>query len=211
MKILVADDDAVVRTIAQTRLSAWGYHVTAVGDGAAALELLSAGDAPNLALLDWMMPGLDGPEICRRLRARPNAPPLYLILATARGGAENIADGLEAGADDFLTKPLDPRELRARLGVGVRVMGLEQQLCDRVHELEKARASLRELKELLPICSYCHQVRDDGNYWQRLDQYLMRTADVAFSHGMCPTCQQIHWPEMNEDAEPGCTTLEPVS
>src|SRR5260221_9986880 len=118
MRILLAEDDLLSLRRLQATLIGWGYDVAAATDGAEALRLLQAKDAPRLMILDWMMPGLDGLEVCREVRAMPLAVPAYILLLTARGGKEDIVEGLDAGADDYLTKPFDLEELRARLRVG---------------------------------------------------------------------------------------------
>jgi diguanylate cyclase (GGDEF)-like protein len=129
MKILVADDDAVYRHLLQTTLSAWGYEAAAVGDGAAAWEALQKDDAADLVILDWMMPGLDGDQVCRRLRQQPHRDRyVYVLMLTARGGRDDLVRGLEAGADDYLRKPVDMAELRARLNTGRRIVHLQNEL-----------------------------------------------------------------------------------
>ena len=128
MRALIAEDDVTSRTMLQAILTRWGYDLVVVADGLAAWEVLRRADAPRLALLDWMMPGLDGPEVCRRVRAHQTAEPPYLIILTARGDKTDIVAGLEAGADDYIAKPYDSGELRARLGVGSRVVELQDRL-----------------------------------------------------------------------------------
>jgi putative two-component system response regulator len=125
MKILIADDNHFYRCALRATLADWGYEVTAVSDGRAAWDVLQAETAPKLAILDWMMPGLDGLEVCRRLRALHRAEPTYVIVLTSRNGKENIVAALESGADDYITKPFDREELRARLKVGRRIVGLQ--------------------------------------------------------------------------------------
>jgi DNA-binding response OmpR family regulator len=143
-------------------------------------------------MLDWMMPGIDGLDICRQVRATmPNAG-TYIILLTARGGLENVVRGLEAGADDYITKPFDPRELRARLHVGVRIVQLQRALLERFHELEDALKRVKQLQGLLPICSYCKKIRNDRNYWEQVDAYVASHSEAQFSHGVCPDCYEIH-------------------
>ncbi|HYS78418.1 MAG TPA: response regulator transcription factor, partial [Candidatus Dormibacteraeota bacterium] len=181
MKILIAEDDAVSRRVLEATLARWGFEVTTTTNGTEAWEALAAGDAPRLAILDWMMPEIDGLEICRRARQRPGAGPLHIILLTARGRKEDVIAGLQAGADDYVTKPFDHEELRARVQVGVRLIELQSMLADRVVELEEALARVRQLRGLLPICSYCKKVRDDQNYWQQVEQYVSTHADVKFS------------------------------
>src|SRR5262245_40487605 len=113
MHILVADDQAMSRCVLEETLTAWGYAVRSVADGDAAWAALQAADAPKLAILDWEMPGLNGPEICRKVRERPTDQPPYLILLTFRDSAEDVVAGLRAGADDYLTKPFHDPELAA--------------------------------------------------------------------------------------------------
>src|SRR5882724_5994561 len=115
MRILVAEDDADSCLLLVTLLRGWGHEAVITTDGAAAWDALQREDAPTLAILDWMMPALDGLEVCRRARGRTNARPLYIILLTARAQRQDTIDGLGAGADDFVTKPFDPAELRARV------------------------------------------------------------------------------------------------
>jgi DNA-binding response OmpR family regulator len=188
MEILVAEDDLVSRRALEASLGKWGHPVLVVGDGAAAYDVLSRDTAPRLAILDWMMPGLDGPTVCRRVRADAGRPTPYLILLTARGATEDRVAGLEAGADDYICKPFDRAELRARINVGLRMLALQRSLADRVTELEQALKSVRQLQGLLPICSYCKRIRSDGNYWQRVEEYISAHSDAQFSHGICPGC-----------------------
>jgi sigma-B regulation protein RsbU (phosphoserine phosphatase) len=190
IKILIAEDDSVSRRVLGATLEKFGYEVVVAADGAEAWSVLQSVDAPSLAILDWMMPELDGVEICRRLRIIPNATPPYLILLTAKFGKENVVAGLDAGANDYLTKPFDRAELRARVRVGAQVLELQTNLADRVSELEDALAQVKQLQGLLPICSYCKKIRDEQNSWQRIDSYITDHADVQFSHGICPDCYQ---------------------
>jgi DNA-binding response OmpR family regulator len=113
---------------------------------------------------------------------------MYLILLTARHSKEDMVAGLDAGADDFLVKPFDPEELRARLHVGVRVVTLQERLADRVAELEAAITTVKQLRGLIPICSYCKRIRSDKNDWEQLETYISEHSDAEFSHGICPPC-----------------------
>ena len=103
-----------------------------------------------------------------------------------------MSEGLEAGADDYMTKPFNPRELRARLHVGVRVVQLQKALLERFQQLEDAVRSVKQLQGLLPICSYCKKIRNDRNYWEQVDAYISRHSEAQFSHGICPDCYQAH-------------------
>jgi len=188
MRILVAEDQPVSRRILVATLKKWGYEVTAAEDGTQAWTALQAEDAPPLAILDWLMPGLDGIEICRRIRKGQETRSVYLILLTSREGQDDKVYGLKSGADDYITKPFNPDELRARVQVGIRVLELQRILAQRVRELENALSRVKTLQGLLPICSYCKKIRDDRNYWQQVDAYISEHSEAQFSHGICPEC-----------------------
>jgi sigma-B regulation protein RsbU (phosphoserine phosphatase) len=188
MNVLVADDDLVPRRLLEAALIEWGYDVVAVGDGIDALQELERPVGPKLAVLDWVMPGLDGVEVCRILRAANSPEPAYVILLTSRDAKADIVAGLASGANDYVTKPFDRAELQARVRVGQRVIELQHTLAARIRELEDALAQVNQLQGLLPICSYCKKVRDDKNYWQQVEAYIAERADVKFSHGICPEC-----------------------
>ena len=190
MRILIAEDDPISRRVLEATLGKWGYEIVTTCDGEAAWEVLQAPEAPPLAVLDWMMPKLDGVEVCRRVRAARDLRPTYLILLTALNRPEDIVTGLQAGADDYLTKPFNPEELRARVQVGVRMVGLQQALAVRVQELEEALGRVKTLQGLLPICAYCKKVRDDKNYWQQVETYVARHSEAKFTHGICPSCYE---------------------
>jgi len=136
MKVLIAEDDVTSRILLQKVLSRWDYEVVATKNGLEAWEVLQSEDAPRLAILDWMRPELDGVEVCRRVRALDAEQPPYLILLTARGGTDDIVEGLDAGADDYLGKPYDPEELRARVDVGRRFLELNERLIEAQRALE---------------------------------------------------------------------------
>lgn len=135
MRILIADDDAVSRRVLSGTLARLDYEVTAVSHGDAAWQALQRQDAPRLAVLDWMMPGKDGPEVCRAVRRQAGRPYVYLLLLTARDRKEDLIAGLEAGADDYLVKPFNAFELKARLDVGRRILDLQKQLIAAYEEM----------------------------------------------------------------------------
>lgn len=142
-RILIADDDEHPRMLLAHYLKNWGYQVTACQDGLEAAAILEGDNAPSIALIDWMMPGLEGVEICRRVRSHPTRRPyIYLILLT---GNDDVAAGLEAGADDYVKKPYALDELRARLNVGQRVVGLERRLEEHIAMLRDALSQMAEL------------------------------------------------------------------
>jgi sigma-B regulation protein RsbU (phosphoserine phosphatase) len=199
MRILIAEDDAVSRRVLEATLNKVGHEVVVATDGAQAWAVLQREDAPSLAILDWMMPEIDGVELCRRVRSLRSATPPYLILLTAKSTKDNVVAGLEAGANDYLTKPFHRAELHARVQVGALVMELQCNLATRVSELEAALSQVKQLQDLLPICSYCKKIRDEHNYWQRVDSYITEHAGVQFSHGICPSCyQDVVQPQIDE-------------
>ncbi len=199
MKILIAEDDPVSRRLLEITLSNWGYDVIVTNDGAWAWEALQAEDAPQLAILDWMMPGLDGPQICHKARETPATKSIYLILLTAKGEKSDLVAGLAAGADDFVTKPFNREELRARVQVGMRMVEMQKSLADHVKELEAALSQVKQLQGILPICAHCKNVRDDQNYWQKMEHYVSEHSEAQFSHTICPDCYtSIVEPEFEE-------------
>jgi len=135
MKVLIAEDDPVSRRILEANLRHWKYEVVTVSDGNQALSILRSDDSPRLALLDWMMPGKDGPQVCRELRSQPTSSYTYIILLTGRSAKDDIVEGLEAGADDYVIKPVEAVELKARLLAGSRIVELQDQLVDAQEKL----------------------------------------------------------------------------
>ncbi len=189
-RILVADDDPVSLRMLQKALEKWGHEVIIARDGTEAWQSLTRPDAPPMAILDWMMPGMDGLAICRRIRAMPATPARYLILLTARNDYVDIVAGLEAGANDYVTKPFHHAELRARVRVGMRVQDLQSKLAEQVHDLEMALRQVKQLRGLLPICMYCKKIRKDEDYWQQVETYISEHSEAEFSHGICPDCYE---------------------
>ena len=173
-------------------LSEWGFDVETVVDGQAAWDRLCGENPPRLCLIDWLMPGMEGPELCRRVREKFPEDYFYLIILSAQQGVDNLIEGLTAGADDYVTKPFIGRELRSRIAVGVRVLGLEEMLAKKVRQLETALEDVKQLRGLLPICSYCNKIRNDEDYWEQVDSYVGRHSDVEFSHSICPACYEKH-------------------
>ena len=213
MKVLIAEDDLVSRRILDANLTRWGYEVISVEDGKKAWEVLRSADSPlagyrevlepRLVVLDWMMPGTDGVEICRKLREREGSRYVYIILLTAKARKEDVRAGLEAGADDYLTKPYDPEELRCRIGTGDRILTLKSALEERLRDLEKALAHVKQLQGLLPICMYCKKIRDARDTWHRLETYIQDHSEAMFSHSLCAECLQKHFPEQAADISGG--------
>ena len=189
-RILIADDDLTSMHFLERILESWEFQVEKAEDGEQALQILESDNAPSIAILDWMMPKIDGATVCSRVRMKSERPYTYLLLLSARGKKEELAKGLNSGADDYVVKPYDADELRARLKVGERVVALERELQRQVGELEEALTKVRQLKGLVPICIYCKNVRDDTNYWLGLEEYMHQEIGTDFSHGVCP---ELSW------------------
>ncbi len=195
MRVLIAEDDAISRRLLEANLKREGYDVLAVESGVQAWQALSAEEGPRLAVLDWMMPEMDGAEVCRRVREEADLSYVYLILLTARGRKEDRGLGFDAGADDYLTKPFDTQDLRARISVGRRILDLQTALTTRVEELQDALQQVKQLRGLLPICMHCKKIRDEKAAWHQLEAYIEHRSDAAFTHSLCPDCLVQHYPE----------------
>lgn len=211
MRILIAEDDPVSRRLLEATLVKWGYEVVVTRDGEEAQTALNQPEAPRLAILDWMMPKMDGIAVCESVRKNPLSQATYIILLTALSEKENIVKGLDAGADDYLTKPFNHQELNARVRVGFRILELQENLAYRIQELEDALKQVRQLQGMLPICSYCKKVRDDKNYWQQVEVYVSDHSEAIFSHSICPACEEKYLkPQMAELSRKISEKKEPV-
>ncbi len=174
MKILAVEDDPVASAVLVRTLEKFGHEVVTVADGDAALAVL-ARDPVRVVVSDWVMPGLDGLEFCRRVRARTGSDYVYFILLTSKLPSEdNQREAIEAGVDDFLRKPLVSQEIWMRLHVAERILRYATQV--------------RQLEAFLPICGYCKKIRDDRNYWQQIESYINARTGTDFSHSVCPDC-----------------------
>jgi DNA-binding response OmpR family regulator len=200
MRILIADDDLTTRTTLKAVLQKCGHEVVEARDGTEAWAELQRPDAPRVAVLDWLMPGLDGREICRRVRAGDQDHAAYLILLTVCGGKKDVCAGLHAGADDYISKPFDPVELAARVEVGRRVIGLQEGLAAKLRELREALDHIKTLHGILPICANCKKIRDDKGYWSQVEAYVSAHSEAVFSHGICPECMGKCYPEYAGEA-----------
>lgn len=184
MRILIADDDPTARHALSGMLRGLGHDVSSATNGAEALDLFAKSNA-HVLVTNWQMPRMDGLELCRRIRALGRRRYTWIIMVTAREGRENFLAGMEAGADDFLNKPVDRATLQARLRVAERVLSLQ--------------AEVSHLKGLLPICMYCHKIRDGQDHWHPIDQYLAERTNSHLSHGICPDCFAV---QMDANLDP---------
>jgi sigma-B regulation protein RsbU (phosphoserine phosphatase) len=185
VKILAVEDDAVSRAVLRQALHRLNHDVIEAADGVQAWETLQT-EPVRVVVSDWMMPRSDGLDLCRRIRAGRGKDSTYFILLTSRDATEeNQRAAADAGVDDFLTKPLDLPELWTRLRVAERILVYTTQV--------------RQLEELLPICSYCKKIRDDQNYWQQLEGYINERTGSEFSHSVCPDCYtSVMVPQLEE-------------
>lgn len=188
IKTLVADDVAAIRELLARLLEKWGYHVQMAEDGQKALDILRQPDPPQLAIVDWMMPHLEGIELCRQVRSLPGPRLQYLIILTGRDSKEDVAAALEAGADDYITKPFSDLELHARLKAGERIIRLSNELSQRLEDLQRSMQRVNMLEGLLPICAYCKRIRDERESWHEVENYIQEHSSALFTHGICPTC-----------------------
>jgi DNA-binding response OmpR family regulator len=146
-------------------------------DGRSAWESFQL-EPVDAVITDWMMPNMDGLELTRLIRGHSRERYTYVLLLTALSGRDRYLDGMQAGADDFITKPVEREELHARLRVAERMLGLQRQV--------------RQLQGLLPICSYCKKIRDEEERWAQVEDYVSRRTEAQFSHGICPECYERH-------------------
>src|SRR5689334_8337952 len=169
MKVLIAEDDLTSSAILEDHLKDWGYAPIVVSHGKEALQVLKGSDAPHLAIIDWMMPYLSGLELCQAVQGLRKSIPPYLILLSAKAHKQEVVRALQAGAQDYITKPFDPNELHARVDVGRRIIELQLLLAERVAELQAVGHQINELRAVQPICCRCKKgLQDDGN-WRQLE------------------------------------------
>ena len=189
MKILAVEDDAVSRAVLRQALRKLGHDVIEAPNGAAAWTKVLM-EPVRVIVSDWAMPEMDGLELCRRVRKAAGVDYTYFILLSAREDTvENQQAAADAGVDDFLTKPLIVDELWNRLRVAERILRYATQV--------------RQLEEMLPICSYCKKIRDDQNYWQQIEGYINERTGSEFSHSICPDCyQRVVIPELEKLKQP---------
>jgi phosphoserine phosphatase RsbU/P len=173
MRILVVEDDFDAREMLQILLGLDGHNVDVAVNGEHGWEKFRT-DHFSVVISDWLMPETDGLELCRRIRSSETTRYCYVILLTALHGKSNYLEAMSAGADDVVTKPYDPDELRARLVVAERIVGLQSRI--------------KHLEGILATCMYCKKIRDESNKWVHIEQYITERTEALFSHGVCPDC-----------------------
>jgi len=193
MKILIAEDDYTSRLMLQVILEKWKYKVVTAENGTEAMQLLEQNEQPQIAILDWEMPEMDGLEVCQKMRALDRETPIYIIMLTARTTTNDIVYGLDSGADDYITKPFNENELRARVRVAERMVRIQESLANTVEELRQALEHVDTLQGILPICMHCHEIRSDDEAWHKLEKYIENHTMAKFSHSICPNCLEKHY------------------
>jgi sigma-B regulation protein RsbU (phosphoserine phosphatase) len=184
LKILVAEDENVSRTVLETSLKKRGHEVVALENGLKAWQAIEKEYFPVI-ISDWLMPVMDGLALFRKVRSVPRDNYIYLVLLTSLEGKTNYLEAMDAGADDFMTKPFDTDQLTARIQVAERILGLRQHVS--------------QLEGLLPICCSCKKIRDGQDNWQRVENYIEIHSEARFTHGYCPECCE-KWMNSNSDA-----------
>jgi DNA-binding response OmpR family regulator len=177
MKILAVEDDPIASAVLAASLGALGHEVMQAVDGDAAWLTLQT-EPIRVVVCDWLMPKVDGLELCRRVRSRPGDYVYFILVTNRMPSVENQDAAFAAGVDDFLSKPVDPQDLKTRLHVAERILGFTSQI--------------RTLETFIPICSYCKKVRDDRSYWQQIESYINERTGSEFSHSVCPDCYERH-------------------
>ncbi len=192
MKILLVEDDKILREILKNELKKhFQFEIVETESGIQAVNL-SKDEEVKIVILDWELPDLDGIKVLNFLRKIYRKSYLYIIMLTGRNKKKDIIYGLNQGADDYLGKPFDLKELIARIKVGKRTILILDTLREKIIALENSIEEINILKGLLPICSYCKSIRVDENYWQKLEDYLLKKTGLKFSHGVCPECYSKH-------------------
>jgi CheY-like chemotaxis protein len=176
-RILFAEDDAVTRLVVTAQLQKLGYETMVARDGVEALEIFRR-EKPSIVITDWMMPNMDGTDLCRDIRRQVDARYTYVIILTALDRKAGYVEGMKAGADDFVSKPCSMEELNVRLRVAERILTLQSEA--------------KQLEDLLPICPECQRIMTEDGAWQQVESYIMRRTDAHFSHGICPACFEKH-------------------
>lgn len=201
MKILVAEDETFSRNVLRKALTSWGHEVIEVSDGAQAWHALQRDESLCLAILDWIMPVMEGIDVVRRVRESLSDQNryVYIILLTQKGAKEDLVAGLAAGADDYVVKPFDHNELKVRIRSGQRIVELQLALASANAELSNALAQVKKLSGFLPLCASCKRIRDAQGDWQQIESYISSHSEAHFSHSVCPECAKRLYPELYKE------------
>jgi phosphoserine phosphatase RsbU/P len=181
MKILFVEDDLTSRLLLGATLKKLGHQTVPAADGRQAWDEFQKVHFP-VVISDWQMPEMDGLELCRKIRERPSEHYTNFILLTAHGGKANYLEAMEAGADDFVTKPYDEDQLAARLVVAERQLRLQHRMS--------------ALESMLSVCAFCKKIRDEDDCWEPMEAYISEHTETQFSHAYCPQCMKVHFPDL---------------
>ncbi|MBA3015386.1 MAG: response regulator [Proteobacteria bacterium] len=192
--ILVVEDHPATRRLLQDILGK-EYQVITTGDGAKALPLINENPSIDLILLDIIMPGLNGYEVCESLKTSERTRDIPVIFLTVLEEDHDEARGFKAGVADYIIKPISRLRLLARIKNQLALRQKQKELEEKNRTLEAALEQIKTLHGILPICSFCKQIRNDHGAWQRLEVYIQKHSDAEFSHSVCPTCMKTHYPE----------------
>ncbi len=190
MKVLCVEDDRTISSILSALMRKWGYNPVMASNGREALKHLSADEPPMLILTDWVMPEMNGLELTREIRRVESSPGRYIIMLSSKTEKNQIVEGLEAGANDYIQKPFDSAELKCRLDIGRRTIELQNSLSTKIAELSSAMDTIKTLEGLVPICMYCKKIRTDGDYWEQFEAYIEKRSGARFTHGICGECMK---------------------
>ena len=180
--VLVVDDNPQNLQVLGPMLENKGYDVAFATSGEQALEFIDS-ETPDLVLLDIMMPGMDGYQVCKRLKKEKTTASIPVIFLTAKSDADDIVQGFEAGGVDYVTKPFNSAELLARVKTHL--------------ELKNAREEIKTLRGIIPICAHCKKVRNDSGFWEQVEVYVRDHSEAEFTHGLCPDCQNELYGDQN--------------
>ncbi len=178
LKVHIVEDDNTTRRLLENIISVLGYSVLSYDNGQDAWDAFKV-EQPQIVISDWMLPGMDGLELCRALRESMTKNYTYFVLVTAQKRSQsNLEVAIGAGVDDFLKKPISSEEIWNRLRVAERILNFTHQV--------------RRLESLIPICCYCKKVRNDGDLWEQIEQYVNERTGADFTHSVCPQCLEKH-------------------
>jgi PleD family two-component response regulator len=195
LTVLLVEHSEIQTLILKRLLEDIGYRVDTVLDGRAAVDIMGR-KSYSFLITDLLMPSMSGIELIRAVRAMSLPGYVFTFLMTSKGSRGTFIEGMEAGADDFLTKPVDADLLRVRLRAGERILRLERGLAERNRVLETALGEVKKLSGLLPICANCKKIRDDQGYWHQVESYIKERSDADFTHALCPSCMTELYPEI---------------
>lgn len=195
IRILVVDDDPDILFATVRILKKEGFDVLSAETGKQSLEMVE-NDHPDLILLDVELPDILGTEVCVKVRANLDHPKKYIMMLSGnKTSSDDQADGLDTGADGYITRPVANRELVSRVNSMVRLIRAERKSEGYILELEEAMKKIKVLSGIVPICMHCKQIRNDKGYWSRLETFIENHSEAQFSHGICESCLEKHYPE----------------